>query len=126
MSTFGHILASIFQGIPSAPPETETPFATGHVPAGFERPVIRKIDVEAVLTDRAAHTGEGLNWRTSMVDLLKILQLDSDLKGRQKLAKELEYSGDFNDANSMDAWLHKQVMRKLAASGGKVPAELMD
>lgn len=57
---------------------------------------------------------------------MKTLQIDSDLKGRQKLARELEYSGDFNDSKSMDAWLHKQVMRKLAASGGKVAAELMD
>jgi len=125
MSTFGHILASIFQGIPSAPPETEKPFASGYVPAGFERPVIRKVDVEAVLTDRASQTGEKLNWRTSIVDLLKLLKLDSDLKARQELAKEFEYSGDFNDSHSMDAWLHPQVMKKLAASGGDVPDDLV-
>ena len=125
MSIFGHILASIFHGVPSAPPETEKPFATGFVPAGMERPVIRKVDVEAVLNDRASHFGEKLDWRHSIVDLMKLLKLDSSLHARQELAKELEYSGDLNDSAAMNEWLHKQVMKKLAASGGEVPADLV-
>jgi hypothetical protein len=125
MSIFGQILASIFHGVPSAPPETEKPFATGFVPAGMERPVIRKVDVEAVLEDRASHFGEKVDWRNSIADLMKLLELDSSLHARQELAKELEYSGDLNDSAKMNEWLHKQVMKKLAASGGEVPADLV-
>ena len=68
----------------------------------------------------------GLNWRTSIVDLLKLLSLDSSLDSRKELAKELNYSGDTSDSASMNIWLHRQVMNKLAANGGKVPADLKD
>ncbi|WP_294640677.1 DUF3597 family protein, partial [uncultured Aureimonas sp.] len=65
-------------------------------------------------------------WRHSIVDLLKLLDLDSSLSARQELAKELGYTGDHNDSAAMNTWLHRQVMTKLAANGGTVPAELRD
>ena len=82
------------------------------------------VDVEAVLSKLAAETKEKLDWRKSIVDLMKLLNLDSSLGSRKELAKELGYTGDMNDSASMNIWLHKQVMQKLAANGGKVPADL--
>ena len=82
------------------------------------------VDVEAVLTKLAGESKEKLDWRKSIVDLMKLLKLDSSLTARKELAKELGYSGDMNDSASMNIWLHKQVMQKLAANGGKVPADL--
>jgi hypothetical protein len=84
------------------------------------------VDVEAILTSMASTSGQTLNWRTSIVDLMKLLGLDSSLAERKELAKELGYTGDMNDSASMNIWLHKQVMRKLAENGGKVPADLKD
>ena len=83
-----------------------------------------EVDVEAVLNEMARNNPEKLNWKTSIVDLMKLLKLDSSLGERKELAKELGYSGDMNDSASMNIWLHKQVMNKLAANGGKVPADL--
>ncbi len=87
---------------------------------------ITETDVEKILNDLAAKSGQPSNWRTSIVDLLKLLDLDSSLQSRKELAKELNYSGDTNDSASMNIWLHRQVMNKLAANGGKVPADLKD
>jgi hypothetical protein len=84
----------------------------------------QSVDVEAVLTRMAAGKGQTLNWRTSIVDLMKLLDLDSSLHARQQLAQELHYSGDMNDSAAMNIWLHKEVMRQLAANGGKVPDDL--
>ena len=72
----------------------------------------------------AAQNKQKLNWRTSIVDLMKLLDLDSSLAARKQLAQELKFSGDMNDSASMNIWLHKQVMIKLAENGGKVPDEL--
>ena len=82
------------------------------------------VDVEAVLSKLAAESKEKLDWRKSIVDLMKLLNLDSSFGARKELAKELGYTGDSNDSASMNIWLHKQVMQKLAANGGKVPADL--
>src|SRR5262249_57312675 len=82
------------------------------------------VDVAAVLTDLAAKNKEKLDWRKSIVDLMKLLDLDSSLSARKQLAQELKYSGDMNDSAAMNIWLHKQVMTKLAENGGKVPADL--
>ena len=82
------------------------------------------VDVEAVLTKLAAENKEKLDWRKSIVDLMKLLNLDSSFGARKELAKELGYTGDMNNSASMNIWLHKQVMQKLAANGGKVPADL--
>jgi len=72
----------------------------------------------------AQHAGEKLDWRKSIVDLLKLIHLDSSLSARKQLAQELNYTGDMNDSGSMNIWLHKEVMTKLAENGGKVPDEL--
>jgi hypothetical protein len=80
--------------------------------------------VEAVLTGLASQNKEKLDWRTSIVDLMKLLDLDSSLSARKQLAKELNYSGDTNDSAKMNVWLHRQVMIKLAENGGKVPDSL--
>jgi hypothetical protein len=82
------------------------------------------VDVEAVLTEMGSKAGQTLDWRHSIVDLMKMLGLDSSLTARKELAQELGYSGDMNDSASMNIWLHKQVMQKLAENGGKVPDSL--
>ena len=87
---------------------------------------MQQVDVEAVLNNMERQSGQQLNWRTSIVDLLKLLGLDSSLQSRKELAAELHYAGDTNDSASMNIWLHRQVMNKLAANGGKVPADLKD
>ena len=84
------------------------------------------VDVEAILNKMAQSAGEPLNWRSSIVDLLKLLNLDSSLQSRKELAQELDYKGDTGDSASMNIWLHRQVMNRLAANGGKVPADLRD
>jgi hypothetical protein len=83
-----------------------------------------QVDIEGVLTQRAAESKQKLDWRRSIVDLMKLLDLDSSLAARKELAKELNYTGSTDDSAAMNIWLHKQVMIKLAASGGKVPDEL--
>ena len=82
------------------------------------------IDIEATLDAVNAKAPQKLNWRTSIVDLMKLVGMDSSLEHRKRLAAELGYSGDANDSAAMNIWLHKAVMRKLAESGGKVPASL--
>lgn len=104
---------------PTTPTPTPSTGATASAPA-------QPVDVEGVLEGLAAGQSQKLNWRTSIVDLMKLLGLDSSLSNRQALAKELQYSGDLNDSAAMNVWLHRQVMNKLAANGGRVPAELKD
>lgn len=84
------------------------------------------VDVEAVLTEMAAKESQKLNWRTSIVDLMKLVGMESSLSERKELAQELGYKGDMSDSATMNIWLHKQVMQKLAQNGGKVPADLLD
>jgi hypothetical protein len=84
----------------------------------------QNVDVEAVLGGMEANAGQKLDWRHSIVDLMKLLGLDSSLSARKELAQELHYTGDMNDSASMNIWLHKQVMLKLAENGGKVPDSL--
>jgi hypothetical protein len=85
-----------------------------------------QVDVEAILANMVVSSGQALNWRESIIDLLKLLHLDSSLDARKDLARELDYKGDMNDAASMNIWLHRQVMNRLAANGGKVPPDLRD
>jgi hypothetical protein len=87
---------------------------------------VDQTNVEASLEARAAARGGGLNWRTSIVDLMKLLDIDSSFQNRVELARELGFTGDTNDSASMNIWLHRQVMRELAANGGQVPAALTD
>ncbi|HEU5436274.1 MAG TPA: DUF3597 domain-containing protein [Telluria sp.] len=110
---------------PAAPGTTTaaTPAAPA-APAAPSATPITEVDVESILNNMSG--AAGLNWRTSIVDLLKLLGLDSSLQSRKELAQELHYTGDTNDSASMNIWLHRQVMNKLAANGGKVPADLKD
>jgi hypothetical protein len=129
MSILGSIVSAIFRhagapapstpGTPSAPPSSPSSSA----PAGA--PPKTAVDVDAVLTKLAAQNKEKLDWRKSIVDLMKLLNLDSSLAARKQLADELHYTGDKNNSASMNIWLHAQVMQKLAENGGKVPSELL-
>ena len=134
MSIFGSIMSKIFGGGEAAaatsnPQSASVPTSgsapvnasTGSTPATAPG---QSVDVEAVLTDLASKNPQQLNWRTSIVDLMKLLNLDSSLNARKELAQELHYSGDMNDSAAMNIWLHKQVMQKLADNGGKVPDDL--
>ena len=84
----------------------------------------RTVDVAPILDKAVKAKGEKLEWRTSIVDLMKALDIDSSFAARKELAKELGYTGDSNDSASMNIWLHKQVMTKLAANGGKLPPDI--
>jgi 3-oxoacyl-ACP reductase-like protein len=145
MSIFGDIMSAIFgssakaetpaagtQGPakPAAPAGASpaTPSATPSAPsapAASAAPAA-PVDVAAVLDALAKKNKQKLNWRKSIVDLMKLLDLDSSQIARKKLAEELQYTGDTKDSAKMNVWLRKQVMIKLAANGGKVPADLKD
>jgi Domain of unknown function (DUF3597) len=123
MSIFGNIMSAIFKSSSSAataPPVTPASAQPGSTAAA----TMEQVDVAAVLTKLARQNTEKLDWRRSIVDLMKLLSLDSSLTARKQLAQELHYAGDTNDSASMNIWLHKQVMQKLAENGGKVPADL--
>ena len=124
MSIFGNIMSSIFghakaasaqssSTAPSGPSATSTGAAkTAAAPVGAKT----QVDVAAVLTEMAGKKKEKLDWRHSIVDLMKVLDLESSHSARKELAKELNYTGDMNDSARMNVWLHKQVMVKLAES----------
>ena len=84
------------------------------------------VDVEALLNDKVKASGQKLNWRTSIVDLMKALGMEASLSERKELADELGYTGDKGDSAAMNIWLHKALLKKLAENGGKVPADLLD
>jgi hypothetical protein len=116
------------QTAPAAPGTTTATAAPAApaAPAAQAQAPMEQVDVESILNNMAASAGQPLNWRSSIVDLLKLLNLDSSLQSRKELAQELHYTGDTNDSATMNVWLHRQVMNKLAANGGKVPADLKD
>lgn len=87
---------------------------------------VRSVDIEAVLEGMASNNPQKLNWRTSIVDLMKLVGIDSSLAERRELATELGFTGDMDDSAAMNIWLHKAVMRRMAENGGKVPADLLD
>ncbi|PZX26815.1 conserved hypothetical protein [Cupriavidus phytorum] len=93
-------------------------------PAGSQATPLSGVDVEAIMDRMAQQSGQTLNWRTSIVDTMKALGIDSSLEHRKELARELHYSGDMNDSAAMNVWLHKRLMQELAANGGKLPKEL--
>lgn len=121
MSIFSAIKDAIFGKAEAAPAPTPEAAAPAPAPAAPQ-----PVDVEAILTAAAASVDYQTNWRTSIVDLMKLCGLDSSLSNRKELATELGYSGDMNDSASMNIWLHRQVMNQLAANGGFVPADLKD
>ena len=112
-------------GTPSTPAPGTAP-GTSATPSPPAVAAMSEVDVEALLDGMAAKSPEKLNWKTSIVDLMKLLGIDSSLSSRKELAQELHYTGDTNDSASMNVWLHRQVMNKVAANGGKVPADLKD
>ena len=125
MSIFGSIMNAIFKGPAKVIAEAASAaVGGGSSPAAPAAAPMSQVDVAAVLTGLAAQNKEKLDWRRSIVDLMKLLKLDSSLTARKELAKELHYTGDTNDSASMNIWLHKQVMQKLAENGGKVPDDL--
>ena len=85
----------------------------------------KSVDVPAILDDLATKNSEKLDWKKSIVDLLKLVDMDSSLSARKQLATELHYSGDENDSATMNVWLHKQVLREMSEHGGKIPRELL-
>ena len=124
MSVFDKIKGAVFgtkaeATSPSAPKAPAAPSSGGANPVSAQA-----IDIEPILDNAVAAKKEKLQWRTSIVDLMKALDIDSSLSARKELAKELGYTGDTNDSATMNVWLHKQVMTKLAAHGGKMPADL--
>ena len=108
---------------PSPAPATQAAAAPSSSPAASRAPS-GQVDIAAVLSQKAAARGEKLNWQTSIVDLMKLVDLEPSLDNRRALAKELGYTGNTQDTASMNIWLHKEVMERLAASGGKVPDSL--
>jgi len=129
MSIFGKIMSAIFGSSASAAAPDAAPAAggaaapAGGAAAGGAAPAAT-VDVAPILDAAVKAKGEKLEWRTSIVDLMKALDIDSSLSARKELAKELGYTGDTSDSASMNIWLHKQVMTKFAANGGKLPDDL--
>jgi hypothetical protein len=143
MSIFGNIMGAIFgshaaAATPAAPAGGGAPAGgstSGGAPAGTTSaapapataaPIAppQSVDVAAILDKAVAAHHEKLEWRTSIVDMMKALDIDSSLAARKELAKELGYTGDTNDSASMNVWLHKQMMAQLGAHGGKLPPEI--
>jgi hypothetical protein len=120
MSIFGTIMNAIFGSKASAAPAGGGGSSVG----GAAAAPAATVDVAPILDKAVAAKGEKLDWKHSIVDLMKALDIDSSLSARKELAKELGYTGDTNDSASMNIWLHKQVMTKLAANGGKLPPEI--
>ena len=110
-------------------PSTTTQPTSASAPAattGQAPPASAPVDIEPILDAAVKKNGQKLEWRNSIVDLMKALDLDSSLASRKELAAELHYTGDTDDSAAMNIWLHKALMKKLAENGGKVPAELAD
>jgi Domain of unknown function (DUF3597) len=128
MGIFSTIKNAIFGGeeekaapAPAAPTATATAAPTAPVAAPAPA---APVDVEALMESK--NVGRNLNWRVSIVDLMALLDMDHSLASRKELATELGYTGELNGSAEMNIWLHKQVMKELAANGGKVPADLLD
>jgi len=140
MSIFSTLLSKLGMGAKAAParapasaPASSRPAASGTATASqpatqpAPAPAPPPVDIEAVLEQRAAASNQKLNWRTSIVDLLKLLEMDSSLGARKELAIELGCPADLmNDSAKMNMWLHKTVLARVAANGGRVPKELLD
>jgi hypothetical protein len=131
MSIFGKIMGAIFGTKADAAPAGGGAAAGagagssgGGSAGGSAAPAAATVDVAPILDKAVAAKGEKLAWRTSIVDLMKALDIDSSFSARKELAKELGYTGDSSDSASMNIWLHKQVMAKLAANGGKLPPDI--
>ena len=138
MSIFGTIMSKVFGSSAAAAPAAPTPASSDSTPtpdvpsaptadagstAAAAAPAAT-VDVAAVLDGMEGNAGQTLDWRHSIVDLMKLLGMDSSLSARKELAGELHYTGDTGDSATMNMWLHKEVMAKFAANGGKLPADM--
>jgi Domain of unknown function (DUF3597) len=123
MGLFSNLLSKVFgqqAAVASAPSKSPgAPAAPGATASAGA------VDVTAILDDLASKNPEKLDWRKSIVDLMKLVGMDSSLASRKELAKDLNYTGDTGDSAAMNIWLHKVVIRKIADNGGKVPNELL-
>ena len=142
MGIFSNMMQKIFRTtakaerpFDAAPPRTESaPGTPGMMPTSTGGAAttatatapMSQVDVGEVLDKMASENSQKLDWRHSIVDLMKLLDMDSSLSNRKELAQELNYMGDMNDSATMNIWLHKQVMKKLSENGGKVPQDLLD
>jgi Domain of unknown function (DUF3597) len=131
MSMFGSIMSSIFGSSQATPAVAATAHALASSPQaqqaikpGGPAGSAPKVDVAAIMDKLAEQSSQKLDWRHSIVDMMKLLKLDSSLAARKQLAQELKFSGDTKDTATMNVWLHKQVMIKLAENGGEVPSDL--
>ena len=137
MSLFANLMGLIFKHAPttaatvttSAPASAAAAPAAG-APAATSAPAVaatpnQPVDVGAILDGLAAKNPEKLDWKHSIVDLQKLVGADSSLGARKALAKELGYTGDENDSATMNVWLHKAVLQKIADNGGKIPSGLI-
>jgi hypothetical protein len=130
MNIFGQIKKAIF-GPKGTEPRVDTGaiFAdrtTAATATADTAAATQTVDVEQVLAAKAAGTGQDLNWRSSIIDLMKLVGIDSHLDNRKALARELGYAGDLDGSAEMNIWLHKATMRELEKNGGRVPAALLD
>ena len=134
MGLFNNLMSKIFGHAAPAAGTSAAPAATtpAAAPAGSATatatavaPPPPQVDVAAILNGLAAKNPEKLDWKHSIVDLMKLVGMDSSLAARKELAKDLHYTGDMSDSASMNVWLQKEVLRKLAENGGKVPQELL-
>lgn len=126
MGLFSNLLSKVLgqQTAAAATPRVAQAGAPAPASSGSAPPAAT-VDVTAILDDLAAKNSEKLDWRKSIVDLMKLVGMDSSLAERKELAKELNYTGDTSDSAKMNVWLHKEVIRKISENGGKVPNELL-
>lgn len=138
MGLLSNLMSKIFSHAATATPVSGSPSAAQPGAATPAAPAVQSaatatapaappqtVDIAAILNGMAAKNPEKLDWKRSIVDLMKLVGMDSGFGARKQLAAELHYTGDPNDSASMNIWLHKQVLQKISENGGKVPAELL-
>jgi len=138
MDLLSNLMSKIFSHAATATPVSGSPSAAQPGAATPAAPAVQSaatatapaappqtVDIAAILNGLAAKNPEKLDWKRSIVDLMKLVGMDSSFGARKQLATELHYTGDPNDSAVMNVWLHKQVLIKLSENGGKVPAELL-
>ena len=138
MGLLSNLMSKIFSHAATATPVSGSPSAAQPGAATPAAPAVQSaatatapaappktVDVAAILDGMAAKNPEKLDWKRSIVDLMKLVGMDSSFGARKQLATELKYTGDPNDSASMNIWLHKEVLLKLSENGGKVPQELL-
>lgn len=132
MSILGKILGGVFRKkeAPAATPAAPAPEAAAPIPAPAPTAAAvapqpaAEVDVASILDFMNEQRAQKLNWRNSIVDLMKLIGLESSLAERKELADELGYTGDKSDSASMNIWLHKQVIQKIRDNGGQLPTDL--